>query len=247
MKIKNITHIFDRLGFGKYSARVYEAIRTHTPLSATEIITQAKIHRPAAYRAIAELLGANLISIKKIGRRNFYAAEDTERLLSLFMGNISQAKKIINKIERKKSRQQEPTLNSPIQLLKGPKGIRAAFDDVILHMRRGQTFFRYTSERDLESVNKYLSPGYRERRDKKHLERLVISNPLSGSQKRPRLERFIKFIPAETNHFDQNIIELIYGDRVSFIDLNTEEALIIENASLADFQKVIFKQLYKKL
>jgi len=55
------------------------------------------------------------------------------------------------------------------------------------------------------------------------------------------------FIPSEISLFDQNIIQLVYGDRVSFIDLNTERVLIIENKALADFQKVIFKQLYDKL
>lgn len=79
------------------------------------------------------------------------------------------------------------------------------------------------------------------------LERMVISNPVSGKRKNPRLERFIKFILPENDLFIQNIIELIYEDRVAFIDLNKEEGLVIENASLADFQKVIFRQLYKKL
>ena len=49
------------------------------------------------------------------------------------------------------------------------------------------------------------------------------------------------------NLFDQNIIQLIYGDRISLIDPNTERVVIIENKALADFQKVIFRQLYDKL
>ena len=99
----------------------------------------------------------------------------------------------------------------------------------------------------MAKVNRYLSPNYRIAREKKKLERLVISNPISGKQKRPRLERFIKYIPSEANLFDQNIIHLIYRDRFSFINLNTEKAFIIEDKALADFQKVIFNQLYKKL
>lgn len=134
-----------------------------------------------------------------------------------------------------------------IRFLYGPSGIRAAFDDVITHSKKGDTFFRYTSEKDLQKVNSYLANDYRLRRDKKKLERKVISNAISGSQKKSRLERFIKFIPEESEQFEQNIIELVYGERVSIIDLNTEEVVIIENKKLADFQKVIFKLLYKRL
>lgn len=141
----------------------------------------------------------------------------------------------------------EKDVPQSVRFLHGPAGIRAAFDDVISHTPKGDTFFRYTSERDLAKVNKYLARDYRERRDKKKLERLVISNAVSGSQKKSRLERFVKFIPRDTDQFEQNIIQLIYGECVSIIDLTTEEVVIIENKQLTDFQKVVFKLLYKQL
>ena len=76
---------------------------------------------------------------------------------------------------------------------------------------------------------------------------MVISNPASGSQKKSRLERFIRYIPAAVDQFEQNIIQLVYGTRVAIIDLTKEEVTIIENQQLADFQKTIFKVLYKQL
>lgn len=121
------------------------------------------------------------------------------------------------------------------------------FDHVIDNLPKGGTFYRYTSERNLDEVNKYISRDYRLKRDKKKLERLVISNPLSGKQKKPRLERFIRYINSENVQFNQNIIQIIYGTRVAFINLNNEEAYIIEDKQLADFQTTIFKQLYFKL
>ena len=134
-----------------------------------------------------------------------------------------------------------------MRILTGSAGVRMAFDDVVTHTPRGETFYRYTSEKDLARADSYLSRTYRNVRDSKKLERLVISNPRSGKQKRPRLERFIKYIPEEFDHFDQDIIQITYGKRIALIDLNVEQAIIVENASLADFQKVIFKMLYRKL
>jgi hypothetical protein len=43
------------------------------------------------------------------------------------------------------------------------------------------------------------------------------------------------------------VIQLVYGSRVTMIDLTKEEVMIIENKRLADFQKSIFKVLYKRL
>jgi hypothetical protein len=134
-----------------------------------------------------------------------------------------------------------------VRYFKGFAGVRAVFDDVIHHTPRRGTFYRYTSERDLDAVNRYLAPSYRKERDEKKLERLVISNPVSGSQKRPRLERFVRYIPPEADLFNQDVIQLVYGSRLAFINLLKEEAFIIEDKALADFQKVIFNQLFKKL
>ncbi len=243
MNIKKLTIVFQRLGFKKHSPLVYQSIREFGPLLATDIARSAKIHRPALYRSLKELLNAKLISTKKIGRRTKYMAESIHRLTSLFMEGLED----ISKLTKNKKASEVEVINSATRIFHGPNGIRAVFDEVIDHTPRGHTFYRYTSEKDLAAVNRYLSPDYRERRDKKRLERLVISNPISGKLKRSRLERFIKFIPPETNLFDQNIIQIIYEDRVAFIDLNTEQVIVIESSSLADFQKVIFKQLYRKL
>jgi len=118
---------------------------------------------------------------------------------------------------------------------------------VVAHCKRGEMFFRYTSEQDLAKVNTYLTNDYRNKRDKKKLERMVISNYVSGKQKKSRLERFVRFLPEETEQFEQNVIQLVYGSRVTMIDLTKEEVMIIENKRLADFQKSIFKVLYKRL
>ncbi|MBI4992242.1 MAG: hypothetical protein HZB99_03420 [Candidatus Harrisonbacteria bacterium] len=242
-EITELTQVFIQLGFPKHTDKIYQAVKNSGPLLATAIVSKTKVHRPAVYRALRALLDAKLISTKKIGERNYYVPENSQRILKLFTKNLES---LAGSIKNQDLSHAE-TVNSSMRIFHGPKGIRAVFDDVINHSKPRDTFYRYTSERDLAAVNRYLAPDYRERRDKKRLERLVISNPISGKQKRPRLERFIKFIPPEVDLFNQNIIQIIYRDRVAFIDLNTEQAIIIENSALSDFQKVIFKQLYKKL
>lgn len=238
-----IKEIFKRLGLPKHADVIYEFLRRQGPTSATGVCGAAGLHRPAVYRALGALLARRFVFVTEKGRRKFYNAASSGLISAAFSET---SEKIANNLA-KKIVADDQYKQKEIRFLSGFDGVRAAFDDVINHMDHGGTFFRYTSEKDLDKVNKYLSPDYRIRRDKKKLERMVISNPVSGGRKKPRLERFVKYIPPEKSLFDQNIIQIIYRDRLLFIDLNTERVLIIENQQLADFQKVIFRQLYDKL
>jgi len=239
----NIRDTFKRLGLPKHADTIYQLLQQQGPMNPTKICETSALHRPAVYRALSSLLSHNFIYTTAHGRRQTYHAGNPGIITTAFSQTSTKAAKTLTQksLENDKYKQKE------IRFLHGFAGIRAAFDDVITHTNYKETFYRYTSEKDLDTVNKYLSKDYRALRDKKKLERMVISNPISGKRKKPRLERFVKFIPPEINLFNQNIIQLIYGNRVSFIDLNTERVLIIENKALADFQKVIFRQLYNKL
>lgn len=235
--------IFKRLGLPKHADVVYTLLKSKGAMNATDICRHSKLHRPAVYRALVSLYAHFFIFQTKTGARKFYHATNPCVITQVFAKTSNKvADKMARSIMKEDSRRRQE-----IRFLHGFNGIRAAFDDVISHTKHGETFYRYTSEKDLDMVNRYLARNYRIRRDKKKLERLVISNPISGKRKKPRLERFVKFIPPEISLFDQNIIQLVYGDRLSFIDLNTERAIIIENKALAEFQKVIFRQLYNKL
>ena len=234
--------VFPRIGLSPLATKVYEALEKSEPLLVTDISVATGLHRPTVYRELAALKKAKLIRTVPCGKRTAYQAEDRARILALFKEATEQTKATL---------EESPHIEGSSQLtakhLSGASGIRATFDDAVNHSHRGDVFYRYTSERSVDDVNAYLAPDYRARRDRKRLERLVISNAPSGSTKRPRLERFIKFMPSAAGVFDQNVIQLIYGNRVAVIDLSHEETLIIENQAYADFQKTIFRHLYRTL
>jgi sugar-specific transcriptional regulator TrmB len=233
--------IFDRLGFPKHSDSVYGVLETSGPHSVSAIGKRIRVHRPAIYRSLLALVKAGLVSEKTFGKRPFYIAESHDRIARLFSGETLKVKAV-----EKAERNVKNSMGS-IRYFEGERGITSIFNDVAEHCKKGETFYRYTSERDLDEVNKYLPTNYRKRRDTKRLERLVISNPESGKKKRNRLERFIKYLGSDKESFHQNAIQIIYGSRIAFIDLNTHKAFIIENKTLAEFQKSIFKALYRRL
>jgi len=238
------SELFKRLGYPKHTDVVYDILVTNKELcSVTQISRETQLPRMTAYRCLEALQRDDLISEIQVGKRTNYTAASPQALAK----KVRLVEKQSLSVVAQKKSAYEKDIPGSMRFLYGPAGIKAAFDDVVTHCSREEIFFRYTSEQDLAKVNKYLAHDYRQRRDKKKLERQVISNPGSGEQKQSRLERFIKFIPAEADQFEQNIIQLVYGKRMSIIDLNTEEVTIIENQQLADFQKVIFQLLYKRL
>jgi sugar-specific transcriptional regulator TrmB len=236
--------IFERLGFDRHAHRVYNALlKSREPMLIAHIASKVGVSRTQVYRSLERLLKEGFVSRTAKGKRAAYRAESPSRVETRFLDVAEDVRKVTDAHVRRR----EKDVPEYIRFLKGFSGIREVFDDVISHTPKGATFYRYTSERDLASVNRYLSSEYRRERDRKKLERLVISNPISARQKRPRLERFIKYMEPKNGLFDQNVIEIIYGDRIAFIDLTKEQALIVENKPMADFQKIIFEQLYRKL
>lgn len=236
--------IFTRLGFGKNAGDLYKTVfDSKTPMLAAHIAKTMHIDRPEVYRNLKVLIPKKIIKKITIKGRTLYVANSPGVVYDLFMEAVSEVNDLVEKTISKKLKE----VPANITYFSGAKGIGNVFDTIVAKMPKGGKFYRYTSEKNLEEVNSFLSKDYRKMRDEKKIERLVISNPLSGRAKKPRLERFIKFIPPEKDMFDQNIIQLVYADSVAFINLNTQESYIIQDKDLARFQEVIFKQLYKRL
>ena len=241
-----MTHetIFTRLGYPKHAGAVYRILsESPEPMLVARIAQRTGLPRMTVYRIITPLHKDKIVIPVNVGKRTLYQAAHPSVLERLLKKDTSETNKVITKFVS----HHEKDVPANIRFLTGGDGITTAFDDVIAHTPRGGMVYRYTSEKDLSEVNAYLAPDYRVRRDAKKLERMVISNPISSAQKRKRLERFIRCIPTDADTFNQNIIQFVYGDRVSFIDISKEQVMIIENPELAAFQKVIFSQLYKKL
>ena len=239
-----IENLLKRLGFSETEILVYLDLSENGSKSVMDISRSQNIFRPAIYKALTQLKERGLLIEEYIGKRKHYSIQDPKELRDIVKDISIDLEETLPDIEDLYSKQDQ---ESTIKILEGKKGIGFVFSDVVNSLGKGDTFFRYTSEKDLDKVNSFLPKDYREKRDAKHLERLMISNAKSGNQKKPRLERFIKYIPQENEQFDQNIIQLIYGDKVAIIDLNSETSFIFKNKLLADFQKTIFKALYKKL
>lgn len=245
----NLTHIFQRLGMSKNASHVYSHLSQNPDQSPTQIMRDTAMHRPTVYRALRELEQANLLQTTAHGKRSHYSVHGSDHIKKLLLSDITHADKTLKKQKDAADKSiAHNSLKKSLHTYTGDEAVRAVFQDVLDQCKTNETFYRYVSEDNPTLVNSLLPENYHHIRDKKKkLERLVISNTSSAETKRARLERFIKTIDSDGAVFDQNFVQLIYADRIAFIDLTRMESFIIVNASLAAFQKVIFLQLYKKL
>lgn len=54
----------------------------------------------------------------------------------------------------------------------------------------------------------------------------------------------IKVVPEKYGLFDYDITQIIYEDKVAYIDYNTETTFLIENPLIDDFQRKLFRILF---
>ncbi len=240
----NTTTLLHKLGFNEREASVYLTLLEGGPATVADIGRKAGLYRTYVYKALPELMERGLVTKGPLGKRTVYSAEPPDRLefsLELLRSELAEA------LPELRSMHSSHGARPVVKYLEGKKGISSVFDDLVTTLSRGDMFYRYSSARDLSKANQYLPKNYRERRDNKQLERLVIMSETQEEEKKPRLERDIKVVPREYDPFNDNITQVIYGNKVAFVDYNSDTAVTIENKKFADFQKKLFLLLYRSL
>jgi sugar-specific transcriptional regulator TrmB len=242
--MEKLLNLLSRLGLSDTEREVYKYLFQNGKCSVVGIAKALSLHRPHLYRVLELLLDRGLVLTVIEGKRKQFVAAPPERVSDLFADLAQEMDEALPVLTREYAKSQEtPTITHH----EGRSGVTGIFADLVESTKRGETFYRYSSEKDLSHTNTYLPRDYRKKRDEKKLERFVITAPRIGKGKKVRMERAMKYIPEGFDLFDQDIIELIYAHKVAFIDLNTESGFVIESAPLADFHKKLFRLLYQKL
>lgn len=236
--------ILVRLGLSPEESAIYSALLQRNALSISDIALKTKLYRPAVYKALPSLIGKGLIATAKKGKRTFYSALSPEKLASLLSDMNADLEnalpEMLSLFEKKEKR-------PLVTFLEGREGIRAVFRDIVTTLKKGDVFYRYSSSKKPREKNYYIPHDYVKLRDQKQLERFVITNAAAEERKKPRLEKSVKIVPKSFDLFEYDATELIYADKIAFVDYNTETAIIIENPKLAESQKKIFKLLFSRL
>ncbi|MBP6974730.1 MAG: hypothetical protein KBB54_02180 [Candidatus Pacebacteria bacterium] len=231
-----------QVGLSESEIQVYMSLLSSGESLIMDISKKTGLHRPAVYRAVEGLSEKGLIKNASKGKRLTYIAESPDHLEILFK-NIEQT--FFNKIEDLHKMYETSKTKLIVSMSEGEDAIRDTYSDVIHTLEKDETYYRYSSIHNFLK-KKYIPKDYQQVRDKKRLERLVITGSKNTSHTK-LLGRSIKTIPADFDLFQDEINVIIYKDKVAIIDYPSKTTVTIKHKKFAEFQKKLFKLLYSKL
>lgn len=232
-----------KLGLSDHETVIYTFLLEKGSSSATDIELKAKLHRPLVYQSLESLSKKGLVHISPKGKRKLYVAESPSVLERIFKEFED---KFISDIEDLHQLYDKGNSSKPIvKYTEGKQALKDSYLDVINTLPKDARYYRYAS---MESYNKekFLPKGYKNMRDKKGLERHIITNESSKSENE-RLGKKVKVVPTTFDLFEYNLSQVIYGDKIAILDYDSQSVITLEHKRFADFQKKIFELLFSKL
>lgn len=235
--------VLEKLGFSQKESDVYFTLLRGGEMSPSDIVKESGLHRPEVYSAIAVLADRQLISVVPKGKYKKYVAAPPEKLEEIFKSIQDEFFADIEDVHRQYEEKGKRPL---VTFTEGDDSIRSAFSTMVRTLDEGEMYYRYSSNSALRE-KKLIPKDYRAIRDAKGLERWVITNEPTKAKHTLSLGRQIKAIPKDFDLFTFDVSQLIYRDTVAIIDYNSKSVITIKNDKFAEFQKKIFKFLFKKL
>lgn len=243
MDIHRLKKHLQFLGLDEYESSVYTHLLKKKGLHVTDIKKYTGYHRPTVYKTLKKLEGRGLVHKSKKGKRTLYTPAPPNVFNELRDKLNTDLDQTFEELSHLHEARDHDIL---IHFHEGEKGIQQVFADVVDTLARDEVYYRLSSERYLKA-KKYLPHFYTKRKIKKGLQNFVIASADHHRAARPRLGRVMKSIPKEFDDFSYNVRQIVYGEKVVFMDFNSETAIVIESKPIAEFVKSAFMSLYHRL
>lgn len=235
--------ILIKLWLNKNEINIYLNLLKKWKLNISEISKVSAISRPAIYKSIPYLVESNLVTKVVIWKRFYYKAENPENLKELLWNFKSNFNHTLTELKDLHfSGEKRPILKS----LYWEEWIKYIFADISNTLWNWDVYYRYSSRKTDEK--RWLNmKKYQDLRDKKNIERYVITSEILEDTKKKKLEKQVVVIPKKYDLFDDNITKLIYKNKVAIIDYNSMTSFVIESPIFYKFEKKLFKFLFNFL
>lgn len=161
-----LRQLLSAIGIDEQAIGVYTHLFISGESSMIDIAHALSIHRPRLYQLIDDLTLRGLVVTVTHRKRKKYMAASPERVSDIFTA----LSKKMNDALPQLSREYRQSKEKPVMIhFEGRTGVTNVFADVVESSKRGETFYRFSSEKDLDHTNTYLPRDYRKKRDEKSL------------------------------------------------------------------------------
>lgn len=210
----------------------------------SDIAAKAQLHRPEVYRVLPLLEELRLLSPIQKGKRVRYRAAHPDALESL-KEEFDRSASVV--IQRLKQKSESSGLQARLEHVQGVDSISKIYEEALRLTPRSGVYYRYSSGRDVYEKSMYLTDEYLKLKDTKNISRYVITNEITKKGRKSDPNRAMVTVPSDFDLFNDNISKLIYADRVAIVDHDSKEAFVIESPRFVEFEKKIFKLLFRFL
>lgn len=243
--MRKYLHILSQLGLSEHASKIYIGLLEQGSSSLSQLTESTWLQRIQIYRNIPVLIDRGFVFVILRGKRKIYSPASPDVLKTEYEQLQKNTFHVLDELWEKYKNSQNQT---NIIFGTGKKAIKNVYHDVLSTLPKWGMFYRISSEVDSKKIfETFLPKNYRQQRDKKEIERMIIYSDTTAKLKQKKLEREMRTIDSRIMKFDDNIMFTIYGDKLSLIDFNKETAIIIESPEMARFQEKVFKLLFKKL
>jgi len=238
--------ILKNIWLTEIEAKIYICLLEKGVLGISKISEISGLNRMQIYASLPRLLEKHLIWESIHGKRKRFFAENPDNLENIF---YEQKLVFQNTLQVMKNTYNKKMTIPQLRTFYTRKAIKHIFHDIVDTLQAWETYYRYSSRKE-NHMRWFLGEEYKRKRDQKEIQRMVITSSelmRLKQDKSKNLDREMVAIPEKYDLFEDNISKMIYADKVAVIDYNTDTSFIIENKKFADFEKKIFKLLFKYL
>lgn len=243
----------EKLGLSEKEAKVYLASLELGASPVQKISQKAKVNRATTYVVIEDLKAMGLMSTFEEGKKTFFVAEKPERLLVRLESEEVKLKEKIGLLQERLPELKSifnAVIDKPkVRYFEGVEGLKTVQQDFIESLHPGDilyTFFPH--DKGVEKLGFNVDRFWQKRVQKKITTEIIYSSP-NGRQK--DYEEELAAYGNEAKFIDYKEFPIkggmnIYGNKIFMIDYQGKlGGIMIENQTLAEMMRLIFKLLWK--
>lgn len=247
-KQSDLEKILIQFGLEGKRATVYLSLLQIGQAPVQHLARTAGVKRTTAYSILNTLEEEGLVSRTAVGKKQFFVAEDPEKMKTL----LKHKEKALNEILPELRSLYNLLPNKPrVRFYEGTEGIMTMFEDTLLE--KPKEILAFTSLDDVTTIlpNHYVH-GYISRKEELQIPTRAIATDTPAARRYTTayytskgVNEFIvpkfRFVPREKFIFKNEIN--IYNNKVAIMSLKTEElvGVMIESQVVADTQRAIFE------
>tara|TARA_Y100000310_G_scaffold172609_2_gene172730 strand:+ start:3710 stop:4483 length:774 start_codon:yes stop_codon:yes gene_type:complete len=249
MKLSEITFQLEEIGLTKSEIKVYLALLDIGSSTTGPIIDKSQTANSKIYSVLEKLIQKGLVTDFKKEGLKYYKAANPKQITSYLeekKAEISKQEKAIGSILPSLSLMfEQKEEDREASVFRGPKGVKAAFDDVVNTLERNSEMHImgvYNFGEDFLKLAKYFQ-GNRSRKG-------IKINFIMNRDAKAIADVFANYPPAEVRFMEEGVVTpaifIIYANKI-IISLGDEMTMfMIKSQSAADAFRVYHKQLWDK-